>query len=269
MAIQPVAVAYKNMLETVNGPVTPTATGTSWVNPDRMYDRVRSRLAKTAAIPSGISAIVIDQGPTVGDYLSPGIVILGPSHNLASGSPITVEYNSADSWPGTTVTSLETSGTLTAGIAWWNRFSQVTAGAGNRYWRISFTKTDAIPEIGELFLSTRIVLGQSELVEDGGATSPAEFPITRNIVVARTLAGVRTSTKLGVERRSFNLRASALNATAKSDWHSFLVGIEWGHLPFFFHDPINDMWFAEGDLRGRSLDNPERWDMQIDLEEVV
>jgi len=256
-----------------NGTLSAASAGTTWNNAVRLADHFLGRLATTAAASSGLTQIKVDQGATASAYLSANRLIIPASHNI--GVALTLEYNSSDSWAGSqTAVTLSPSATPTSGTAFSATFTKVTAAAGNQWWRLSFTKTDAAIQIGELWLTEKVTLGQSETTagEDGQPDAPADFPIHPNIAELRTLEGVRTAVELGPALRRMPMSATSISANSLIDWNAWLAGIGYGLKPFYFDDPIGATWFAQVlDDYGRSIvaaKPADRWELKVSVAEI-
>jgi len=264
MALSFVSVNWASVF--ANG--TLTATGATWNNVPRLADFFLSRLATTTAAPAGESIIKVDQGATAATYLSASRLILPAGHNI--GVALTLEYSPDDAaWTPVTLTP---SGTPTSGAFFSATFTKVTAGSGNRYWRLRFTKIDAAVQLGEVWLTEKIVIGQSETTpgESGGVNLPYDFPIHPNIAELRTLEGVRSAVELGPAIRSILLDGSLLTANGILDWEGLDIGTLYGLRPFFIDDPRGATWFGVLAALPRSLDYdaPERWSWQRRVTEI-
>jgi len=269
MALSLVSVNWASLF--ANGILTATSTGTTWTNTARLADFFLARLAKTVIAPTGQTIIKVDQGTDTTKYLSANRVIIPSGHNIGTAFSGTgdIQFSSNDStWTSVSNGGI-TSPASNTGILI-VAFDLVTAGAGNRYWRFTFTKTDAAVEIGEVWLTRKIVLGQSETTagEDGRPEAPAEFPLLPNIAELRTLEGVRSAIEQGAAMRSIMLSAKALTAASFLDWEGLTTGAVSGLRPFFIDDPRGATWFGAFTEIPRSLDNPERWDIALRVTEI-
>ncbi len=265
MALSPISVNYRSLF--ANGTLSAASAGTTWIEAVRIADHFVNRIAKTAGVASGLTEIKIDQGATVANYVSPNRLIIPARHNL--GVALTLAFSATDTWPGTTVT-LSPSATPVAGTLFSATFPKVTAASGNRWWRLSFTKTDAVIEIPEVWVTQKIELGESEtgLTEPRGPEAPMDFPVRRNIEEIITREGSRAAVEIGTARRQMVLQSSGLGPTAFGDWEAFLVSTSYGLRPFFVDDPRGATWFATVDLAARSLTNPERWTVEMPIVEI-
>ena len=263
MTISRVAVNYASLF--ANGTLTAGTTGTSWQNEVRVADYFINRIATTAGTPSGLSWIKVDQGATVANYVSPNRIIIPALHNLDAA--LTLEYNSSDSWPGTPVTLSDD--TPTSGELYSATFTKVTGAAENQWWRLSFTKTDEALEVPEVWLTEKVILGQSESgSEDYNIESPAELSIAPNLLVQRTREGVRSAVQLGSSLRSLTLIGNLVSASSYADWAGLIDGVDEGLRPLFVDDPVGALWFAEMELRKREVTKNERWNLEIALREL-
>lgn len=263
MAITPIKVNYTNIY--ANGTITLASAGTTWNDPDRVGDGFLNRLATTAGIPSGETTLRIDQGTLVSDFFNADRMIVAASHNL-SGS-MTLEWSSdAAAW---TAVTLSPGPNIFAGVERIYTFDKVTGAFGNRYWQLRFTKTDVALQVGELWLTEQIELGASETTEDGNVIVPVSFPVTPNVLVHRTLEGVRSAVEQGATLRGLTIVAQQITATAFADWDTFLTAISNGLTLFYIDDPLGVTWFAElVSIDSRDLDNPERWTVTLKIQEV-
>lgn len=242
MAISAIAVNYRSIF--ANGTLTTSASGTSWSNAARLIDYFIQFLAATAAAPSGESVIQVDQGSSASAYFSANRLIIPASHNLDVA--LTLEYSAnGSSWTGVT---LSPSATPVPGTLFDASFTKVAAASGNRYWRLRFTKTGAVVQIPEVWLTEKVVLGQSETTagEAGyNAEDPLDIAIDGNFVASRSIEGVRSAVSHGAALRGFRLTGKALSDLQWADWQSWIVGTGYGLAPFFLDDPDGMVRFAE------------------------
>jgi len=145
------------------------------------------------------------------------------------------------------------------------------AGAGNRWWRLSFTKTDAAISIPEVWLTEKIVLGQSEATpgRSGTPDKPFSFNVRSNLIELISLEGIRSAVEQGPALREIVLAGSDLSVSSFADWEGLWDGTQQGLRKFYIDDPRGSLWFAKiiSDLE-RSLNTPERWDAQMRLMET-
>ena len=265
MAVTAINVNYNSIFS--NGTLTAVSSGAAvWSDVVRLADGFIQRLATTDIAPTGLTEIKIDQ--TIPGTLAADRLIIPVGHNLG-GITLTLEHASSDSWPGTA--AVLTPAIPTAGALFSATFTRVTPAPGNKWWRLSFTKTDAAIQIPELWLTETIELGVSETTEDGNAVAPMAFPLRPNILVHRTLEGVRSAVEQGATLRGLTVTGESLTATAFADWETFLTAISNGLKAFYIDDPRGVTWFAEvvssGDI-SRDLDAPERWTITLQIQEV-
>lgn len=269
-----ISVAYRSAAAEFGIASAVSAGPGAWNNPSRLGDYFAHETADSVSTPTGLTEIKIDQGTVVSNYVSPDVLIFAPRHNVTV--VVTLEFNSADSWAGgqtaVTLTDVLTVAALKVRVM---TFPKVFGVAGNRWWRISFTKTDAKVEIAEAWLSELVELGEAETdpaeVSRGNAGQPAAFPILPNIRETITEGGVWSGVELGDERRGFSLDGRRMTDAAYQDWKDWRTKSRAGLRPIFFKDPIGEYWFARSRPGQRTIrqDDVIRWDVSEDLEEIL
>lgn len=266
MAVTPIKVNYRSIFS--NGTLTATSDSTTWNNEERIADGFISRIATTAGTPAGETIIKVDQGSVVSEYFDADRFIIPAKHNILAATVLNAEFSPDDSaWTAVSNPALEDP--IAPGVMIRATFDKVVSGPGNRYWRLRFTQTNEPLEIPEVWITEQIELGISETIEDGNAVTPIAFTLRPNILVHRTLEGIRSSVERGSTLRAMTVKGQEITATAFADWETFLAAISNGLKTFFIDDPRGDTWFAEVvSIDSRDLDSPERWTITLQIQEV-
>jgi len=68
--------------------------------------------------------------------------------------------------------------------------------------------------------------------------------------------------------RSIMLSGVGVSASSFADWEGLINGVSQGLRPFYIDDPRGATWFGAFTEIPRSLDDPERWDVELRVTEI-
>lgn len=236
-----VQIGYDNILE--NSTVTVVGASVLATNPIyRLYDRIPQRMCVTNS--NATQKIKVDQG---GSPVTTNLFVLGPGHNL-SGATLTLQWSTIGddvdgSWTTPTLSWTENGTTTPMNNPWTQSGSgilavQIQALAAKRYWRLKIVGAATAPSIGEIFLSTLVVLSPQPVFD----SSSYGLKTVRNRI--ESISGSPHFFTRGTSRRqvqyAFN-QISDAGLTAFNLWDT-----AWnGQKPFFLNDHLSRQYFAE------------------------
>jgi len=236
-----VQIGYANILESS----TVTQVGASAVTGFplyRIYDRIPQRMFVSST--NATQKIKVDQG---GSPVTTNLFVLGPGHNL-SGATLTLQWSTIGddvegSWSTPTLSWTDNGATTPMDNPWTQSGSGILAAqietvAAKRYWRLKIVSAPSAPSIGEIFLSTLVVL----------PTQPAYDSSSHGVRTVRNrVESISGSPHFFTRGSSLRQVTYAFNQISDSGLTSFTAwDTAWnGQKPFFLNDHLARQYFAE------------------------
>jgi len=238
---------YQNYLE--SGTVTVTSENASYPK-YRLYDRAQGLLFKATSNPSWFT-INLDLGAQ-GPYPTIDTLILGKNHNL---NGLTGNLGYSDN--GTDYVWFD-SFVFTSGIY---RFSFTSQ--SHRYWRLGINNAQAIPEIGELFLTKRLAFERNPNLGYG-------YGKQKNINRLESKAGYTQKTKWGDTRNRRIYHLTKMEDLQRIDMETFEDAID-SIKNFYIEDLEGNLFFAEfpEPLPDFIAEPMGRWGLDFTVQEVL